>query len=114
MSLHTHMSSALAFKACHLPKFEAKIDTPWLAGLAFMAPNFFETWVMLLHGDVKTNQICSNSGAGGRCHALWNLQGQKMSPLLELRSSFPAMGPACVCVCVCVCRVYKYAFSKVM
>ena len=83
-------------KLATFQKFEAKIDTPWLAGLAFMAPKLFGTWVMLLHGDVQTNEICSNSGAGGRCHALWNLQGQKMSPFLELRSSFPAMGPACI------------------
>ena len=66
---------------------------------------------MLLHGDVQTNEICSNSGAGGRCHALWNLQGQKMSPFLELRSSFPAMGPACIYLTYS--NIYIYMFPAI-
>ena len=91
LTCHLHWPLKLAT----FQKSEAKIDTPWLAGLAFIARKLFGTWVMLLHGDVQTNEICSNSGASSRCHALWKLQGQTMSPFLELRSSFPAMGPAC-------------------
>ena len=73
LTCHLHWPLKLAT----FQKFEAKIDTPWLAGLAFMAPKLFGTWVMLLHGDVQTNEICSNAGAGGRCHALWIYRDKK-------------------------------------